>query len=77
LRLSPGDRFYLYSDGLIELKPGGSRKLGLDALSEACITNHAVALACAPNQILDLVRKKHESAEAQDDLLLMAVEFTG
>jgi sigma-B regulation protein RsbU (phosphoserine phosphatase) len=77
LRLSPGDRFYLYSDGLIELKPGGSRKLGLDALSEACIVNHAVPLGSAPGQILNLVRKKHESAEAQDDLLLMAVEFTG
>jgi len=77
LRLGPGDRFYLYSDGLIELKPGGSRKLGLEALSEACVAKHAVPLDCAPNQILDLVRKKHESAEAQDDLLLMAVEFKG
>lgn len=77
LRLGPGDRFYLYSDGLIELKAGGSRKLGLEALSEACVAKHAVPLGCAPNQILDMVRKKHESAEAQDDLLLMAVEFKG
>lgn len=77
LRLGLGDRFYLYSDGLIELKPGGSRKLGLAALSEACLSKHAEPLGSAPNQILDMVRRKHESAEAQDDLLLLAVELKG
>lgn len=77
LRLSPGDRLYLYSDGLIELKAGGSRKLGIEVLSQACIENHAVPLCLAPNEILNMVRKNHESAEAQDDLLLLAVEFKG
>ena len=35
LYVSPGDRFVLYSDGVIEMRCGSGRKTGLAALAEA------------------------------------------
>jgi sigma-B regulation protein RsbU (phosphoserine phosphatase) len=75
LRLSPGDRFYLYSDGLIELEAGGSRKQGLLALAEACSSSKSLPLAESPATIIHQVRGAYPEAGVQDDLLLMAVEF--
>lgn len=73
LRVSPGDRFYLYSDGLIELEAGGGRKQGLEALTAACLEHHGASLDEAPGLIMSTVRGKAQAA-AEDDLLLLAVE---
>ena len=43
LRVSPGDRFFLYSDGLIESSPGGGRREGLERLVEACVRHRDCA----------------------------------
>ena len=37
VQVSPGDRFYLYTDGLIESSPGGGRGEGLDRLVASCV----------------------------------------
>ena len=37
IRVSRGDRFFMYSDGLIEASPGGGRREGLERLVSACV----------------------------------------
>ena len=44
LRVSPRDRIFLYSGGLIEATPGASRKVGVERLTEACV-RHRLLLA--------------------------------
>lgn len=74
LRVGPGDRFYLYSDGLIELEPGGGRKRGTEVLAEACLEHQTAPLSEAPNRIMQAVLDHHSSSAPQDDLLLLCVE---
>ncbi|MEO8658914.1 MAG: SpoIIE family protein phosphatase, partial [Bryobacteraceae bacterium] len=71
LRVAPGDRIFLYSDGLIETGPGG-RKSGLALLQKACVERRGQPLAEAVKAIAGTIR---ESAQKiGDDLLLLAVE---
>ncbi|MGA2714047.1 MAG: PP2C family protein-serine/threonine phosphatase, partial [Bryobacteraceae bacterium] len=72
LRVLPGDRFFLYSDGLIESSPGGARRAGIDRLMEACVSHRMDPLSQAVSRIAAGVRP-HEKA-IEDDLLLLAVE---
>ena len=73
LWMSRGDRFILYSDGLIESAPGGGRWAGLERLVEACVRLRDVPLKEAPRRIAEDVRRG--AGPPSDDLLLMAVEL--
>jgi len=72
LRVARGDRFFLYSDGLIESPPGTSRRVGLERLVEACVLHRAVPLAEAPGAIVSQLLP--DPGIVEDDLLLLAVE---
>jgi len=69
--VSPGDRFFLYTDGFIEFSPGGNRHDGLERLVEACI-NHRHE---TPDEAVQRIASDIQCGkEAGDDLLLLAVE---
>jgi phosphoserine phosphatase RsbU/P len=70
VQVSPGDRFYLYTDGLIESSPGGGRAEGLERLVAACVLHTADALPVAVRGIVASL----QFGAASDDLLLLAVE---
>jgi phosphoserine phosphatase RsbU/P len=74
IALEPGDRFYLYTDGLIEdpRLPGGGRDSGLEQLRRACERRHRLPLPEAVSAITADVRPMDKPAD--DDLLLLAVE---
>jgi phosphoserine phosphatase RsbU/P len=72
LRVSNGDRFFLYTDGLIESSPGGSRRKGVDRLVDACVRHRAAPLGEAVDRIVRELRPQTQAAE--DDLLLLAAE---
>lgn len=67
--LGPGDRFFLYSDGLIE--PLGPRDSALNRLGEACRSSQ-----CAPlgEAVQSIRRSLRPGPEAPDDTLLLGVE---
>ncbi len=73
LTASRGDRFFMYSDGLIESSPGGGRREGLERLVDACVRLRGEPLADAVARIPGEVRAEEQSV-ADDDLLLLAVE---
>ena len=72
LKVSRGDRFFLYSDGLIESGPGGGRRDGLEQLVDACVRHRMAPLAEAAAAIAGELRP--EAGKVEDDLLLLAVE---
>jgi phosphoserine phosphatase RsbU/P len=74
LRVSPGDRFFLYSDGLIESSPGGGRREGLERLVEACIRHRAAPLGESTALIVHDICPEDQTV--QDDLLLLAAEVS-
>jgi sigma-B regulation protein RsbU (phosphoserine phosphatase) len=73
LRVSGGDRFFMYSDGLIESSPGGGRREGLERLVDACVRYRTAPLAESPTLIMRHLRALERPAE--DDLLLLAAEI--
>jgi sigma-B regulation protein RsbU (phosphoserine phosphatase) len=72
VRVAPGDRFYMFSDGLIESTPGGGRREGIEALVEASIRHHGLPLEEGVNAIASDLR--NSATVVEDDLLLLGVE---
>jgi sigma-B regulation protein RsbU (phosphoserine phosphatase) len=68
--VSRGDRFFMYSDGLIESSPGGGRREGLARLVDACVRNRTLPLAAS----VDAIVEQLSGDAAKDDLLLLAAE---
>jgi sigma-B regulation protein RsbU (phosphoserine phosphatase) len=72
LRVSVGDRLYLYTDGFIESSPGGGRRSGLDALVDVCVRHRTDSLKDAIANIAADVQAGQASID--DDLLLLGIE---
>jgi sigma-B regulation protein RsbU (phosphoserine phosphatase) len=74
LRVAVGDRFFLYSDGLIESTAGRGRRKGLERLVDACIRHRAAPLSESAGLIAGELRP--EECTVEDDLLLLAAEVS-
>ena len=74
LTVAGGDRFFLYTDGLIESKPGGGRREGLERLVDACVRHRSVPLSESAAVIARDLRP--EEYPLEDDLLLLAAEVS-
>ena len=72
VKVASGDRFFLYSDGLIEdpSVAGGGRRDGLVTLLARCRQTMHLPIALAPRKIIESLYP----GPAQDDLLLLGVE---
>jgi hypothetical protein len=70
LKVSRGDRFFMYSDGLIESSPGGGRREGVERLVDACVRTRDLPLPESANAIVRQVAGN----SPEDDLLLLAAE---
>ena len=70
IAVSAGDRFYLYTDGLIEQRPGSAHACGLDGLVGACREHHNLPLDESVQAIIEGIRGK----KSCDDLLLLGAE---
>jgi phosphoserine phosphatase RsbU/P len=72
LRVRPGDRFVLYSDGMIESSAGAARREGLDQLVSACVRHRAVPLPEMASLVVGDLRP--DDVAVEDDLLLLVVD---
>lgn len=70
LTLSPGDRLFLYTDGLIE--NGFSYEEGLQRMSDSCFAHRTLPLAEVVPAVIEQVMSDLSPA---DDLLLVGVEL--
>lgn len=72
LEVSPGDRFYLYSDGLIEsARDKVMWSEGTDALIEVCSRVRDIPIDKAPDEIVGLMSG---DVEAEDDVVVLGIE---
>ena len=69
LTVRAGDRFFLYSDGLIEIR--GTAEEGLSRLISACTGLRGASLE---EMVPSVVREVTGGVTAQDDVVLMGVE---
>lgn len=74
LRVARGDRFFMYSDGVIESSPGAGRRDGQERLVAACIRHRGAPLAESAATIVRELRL--EDSAPEDDLLLLATEVS-
>ena len=74
LPVSPGDRFFLYTDGLVECSLGGRRRDGIGRLAYSCEQHRSLPLAEAVSKIAAEITSA--AARIHDDLLLLGVEIT-
>lgn len=74
LWISPGDRFFLYTDGLIECSLGGRRRDGMGRLIHSCVRHRGAPLGDAVSHIAAEIQSG--AAPVHDDLLLLGVEVT-
>jgi phosphoserine phosphatase RsbU/P len=75
--LGPGDRLYLYSDGLTDAKGGGGERFGKGRLLEAVEQGRALPLQEGVTSLADRVGLWCGPGAPGDDVSLLAVEFTG
>jgi sigma-B regulation protein RsbU (phosphoserine phosphatase) len=69
LELAKGDRFFLYSDGLLDV--AGGREQGMQSLPEACSSQRLLGLG---DTVRSVVSELAINAVPEDDILLMGVE---
>ena len=77
IALRPGDRLFLYTDGVPEAKDGEGRMFGLERMLRALNADPEVQ----PKQVLSHVREAVDgfvkSAEQFDDLTMLCLEYLG
>jgi len=76
LTLEIGDRLYLYTDGIIEASPSGTRaeEFGVERLRELLVEARAVSLDDSLARVREAVRTWCGDRNPDDDLSLLAIE---
>ena len=77
LQLQPGDRLYLYSDGLNEQRNRQGEEFGLTRVKRILQDTHARDLDQAVDAVLDNAEQWRRGAHFDDDVTIVAVELTG
>lgn len=75
LPLQPGDRFLLYTDGLIEARNAQGKLLGEDALSAAFLATAALATDQAADHMITIA--EHWAKSQDDDLTVLVCDYLG
>jgi sigma-B regulation protein RsbU (phosphoserine phosphatase) len=76
-RLEPGDRVFLYTDGIPEYEDASGRVLGATRLRELLREAKGLELEAACERVTRAVREFGDSCPPRDDLSLLAFEYVG
>ena len=74
IQLGPGDRLYLYSDGVPEAMDAAGQQFGTDRLLQAISQSRSESLQESVAMLLSEVMRWHGSERPQDDISILAVE---
>ena len=75
LRLEPGDRLYIYTDGLLEAANPQGEELGAERLAREIEKSRSTSLK-ASVETIEAAAKRWASGPLQDDLSILALEIT-
>jgi sigma-B regulation protein RsbU (phosphoserine phosphatase) len=76
VRLAPGDRLYLYSDGVPEAMDGDCKQFGVPRLLEAIGQGRSDPLQESVATLLRKITQWHGSERPKDDISILAVEVS-
>lgn len=76
IQLRPGDRLWVYSDGLLEAMDDAGCQFGKERLDAELVTIHTASINEGVNQLLDTVENWAATTGPQDDISLIAVTIT-
>ncbi len=76
IRLRPGDKLVVYSDGVTEAENGAQEQFGEDALMALVKKNYAAPAAQLHQVIIDQVATFTAGAPQSDDVTLVVLEFS-
>ena len=74
-RLHPGDRLYLYSDGIPEAVSPQGTPFGMDRMLETLSASRDEPLCAGVNDLVNRVEQWSGASSVRDDISLLAVEF--
>jgi len=77
MTLEPGDRLYLYSDGLLEQRQSRDEQFGPARLLQAFADRTNGALEDVVTHVVDELTRWAEGTTFEDDVSIVAVEWTG
>jgi sigma-B regulation protein RsbU (phosphoserine phosphatase) len=77
LQLSPGDRLYLYSDGVTEAMDKDLQQFGDDALVEVVTLNRSRSLEAGVAELLESIQAWCEPKGPLDDVSILGFEWKG
>jgi len=76
VRLSEGDRLYLYSDGVTEAMDVVGSRFGNDRLLQAIRIGRPRPLQDSVSAIIDDISRWYQGEKSQDDISVLAVELS-
>ena len=74
ITLNPGDRLYVYSDGIGEVQNGAGRMLGRGGISDALATTHSLSLEASLERLVEAAAE-WSGGRFDDDISALAVEI--
>lgn len=74
LRLAPGDRLYLYTDGIPDAVDPNGQPFGTEQLVETLHRNRSVSLGTGLSPLADRLRTWHDGESPEDDMSILALE---
>jgi sigma-B regulation protein RsbU (phosphoserine phosphatase) len=77
LTLRPGDRLFLYSDGLVEALGPGENAFGKERLAAAVSRLRQASVEDGVEQVCDQVRQWCGGSRFKDDVSILALDFVG
>jgi serine phosphatase RsbU (regulator of sigma subunit) len=75
VHLGPGDRLYLYSDGIPEAMDPGGQQFGSPRLLEAIDQGRFDTLQQSVTGLSTEITRWHGTGKAQDDISILAIEL--
>jgi sigma-B regulation protein RsbU (phosphoserine phosphatase) len=76
-QLAPGDRLFLFTDGIYEARDRGGRLFGRDRLQNVLRQRTGLPLERLTKEVVDQVKDFMEGSEFEDDFTVLAIEWTG
>ena len=77
IRLQPGDKIFLYTDGLIENRNRKGEDFGKERLYDALNKNRELPVSKILDTVYSEIKHFYRGAKPDDDISIMGVEYTG
>ena len=75
ISMSPGDRLFAYTDGIIDAPDPGGESFGLTRLKDALDANTGAPLSELKSAVLNTLHEFTEKEQTHDDITLIAMEI--